>query len=140
MLATVSRNPRHVCIVSAVPTYSGGESSVTHAENCAESATMLTPQANVIAPRISGDAPARYAKPTPNAQNPLITIAVMVVVVRPKRSATNPATTHPMAPDATVANAIMLGVARGRACWAATAAQNSAIQLHIAYSSHMWPR
>src|SRR6185437_6432475 len=116
MLTTVSKNPRQVCMVSAVPTYSAGASSVTHAENCAESATMLTPQISVRAPSTTGDAAARNARPMPNAQQPLITIAVIVMVVRPNRSASEHAATQPIAPAATARNAIMLETTTGNAC------------------------
>src|SRR5437868_3101949 len=54
---SVIANPTQVCVVSAVPTYAGGESSVTAVENCAESATTLTPQTSAIAMVSAGDPP-----------------------------------------------------------------------------------
>lgn len=48
-------NPVAVCIVRAVPTYSGGLSYVTAAENWAESATTVTPHTSSTGvSRISG--------------------------------------------------------------------------------------
>ena len=44
MLTIVSRNPRQICSVSAVPTCVLGLNSETSAENCAESATIEKPQ------------------------------------------------------------------------------------------------
>src|SRR5207244_11182167 len=43
--AIVSANPTHVCVVRAVPTYAGGESSVSAGENWAESGRSVSPQA-----------------------------------------------------------------------------------------------
>src|SRR5215210_3529797 len=40
----VNKKPMHICIVNAVPIYCGSPSSVTHDENCAESATTVAPQ------------------------------------------------------------------------------------------------
>ncbi len=47
----VSRNPTDVCSVSAVPTACGGATSVTSAENCAESATIAKPQTSASSTR-----------------------------------------------------------------------------------------
>ena len=52
--AIVRRKPTHVWIVSAVPMYCGSESSVTHAENCAESATTDAPQMAATVSRSQG--------------------------------------------------------------------------------------
>ena len=43
-MTIVTRNPKQVCSVTAVPTYWLGANSVIAAENCAESATMEIPQ------------------------------------------------------------------------------------------------
>ena len=44
MVRSVSVKPRAVCSVSMVPTQARSDSSAIDAENCAESATMATPQ------------------------------------------------------------------------------------------------
>ncbi len=67
--------------------------------------------------------------------------AAMVSVVRPRRSASAPARMQPSPPEATTANAARLAVPASVApVRASEAARNTGIQLHIAYSSHMWPR
>ncbi len=134
----VSKNPSDVWSVSAVPVYSGGTSSVMHVENCAESAITLAPHTSVITRSTLNGAPADG--PMTRAQIPLIAIAPIVSAVRPLRSATHPPATHPAAPAASVANAMRAGSAGENPRAIAIAAQNAAIQLHIAYSSHMWPR
>src|SRR4030095_2751774 len=93
----VSRNPTHVCIVNAVPTYWGSPSSVTQAENCAESATTVAPQ--IAATNKSSKGIPQNRKPISRQQLPLIAIAHDVTTVRPMRSATNPAATQPTAPQ-----------------------------------------
>ena len=57
IVTMVSRKPRQVCRVSAVPTYSTGEYSLTSAENCAESATTAKPQTITSAKNHTGAAP-----------------------------------------------------------------------------------
>src|SRR5882672_12452989 len=77
--------------------YCGSPSSVTQAENWAESATTLAPQiAATIRSRI-GFAP--NSNPITRQQLPLIAIAHEVTIVRPTRSAIRPATTQPAAPQ-----------------------------------------
>src|SRR5437867_3820664 len=55
--AIVSANPTHVCVVRAVPTYAGGESSVIAVENWAESAMIVIPQTLASASVTSGGPP-----------------------------------------------------------------------------------
>src|SRR5882724_1003719 len=98
----VNKNPRHVCIVSAVPMYCGSPSSVTQAENWAESATTLAPQIAATIKRAIGFAPKN--NPMTRQQLPLIAIATEVTIVRPIRSATRPATTQPTAPQPITTN------------------------------------
>src|SRR5205809_198061 len=138
MVKQVSRNPRLVCRVSAVPTSSRGASSLTAAENCAESATTVTPQTSS-----SGIITARgraNTKPTASAQAPDSVIAALVISVRPQRSAYLPPSQHPNAPLPTTANVTSAGAApcAPRAC--SLAATNATSHVHIAYSSHIWPR
>src|SRR6185436_9613458 len=89
IVTIVSRNPRQVWSVSAVPTYSWGATSVTSAENCAESATIDTPQTNVTA-TTNRSGPFTRA-PTVRAQTPLTAMATMVTGARPAWSAALPA-------------------------------------------------
>ena len=86
---SVIAKPTHVCVVSAVPTYAGGESSVIAVENCAESATTLMPQTIAMTSVSAGGPP--NVRPITPAQAPLTAIAAMVSVVRPQRSAPAPA-------------------------------------------------
>src|SRR5438309_1380469 len=79
---SVIEKPTHVCVVSAVPTYAGGESSVIAVENCAESATTLIPHTSATA-IVSAGAPANV-RPISNAHAPLTAIAAIVSVVRPQ--------------------------------------------------------
>ena len=70
-------------------------------------------------------------------------MAPLVTTVRPHRSAYRPPSQHPTAPLPTTANVSSAGSAPPaapppRAC--SLAAMNTAIQVHIAYSSHMCPR
>jgi hypothetical protein len=68
-------------------------------------------------------------------------MAAMVTVVRPSRSATMPATTQPMPPAATTRKAAKEARAGSVSPDAAKlAARKSGSHVHIAYSSHMWPR
>ena len=60
-------------------------------------------------------------------------IAMIVTVVRPSRSATSPATTHPAPPDPTTAKAARLAAAGSLVPAAAKlAARKSGTQVHIA--------
>src|SRR5262249_13772632 len=93
----VNKNPTHICSVNAVPMYFGSPSSVTHEENCAESATTLAPQ--ITASNNNAHTAPPNKKPTSKQQLPLIAIATDVTTVRPTRAAMSPATTHPIAPD-----------------------------------------
>src|ERR1700754_704577 len=92
----VNKNPTHICNVNAVPMYFGSPSSVTHEENCAESATTLAPQ--ITASNNNGSALPPYKKPTSKQQLPLIAMDHDVTTARPTRPEINPATTHPIAP------------------------------------------
>src|SRR6185436_11985295 len=86
-----------VCIVNAVPRYCGSPSSVTQAENCAESATTAAPQTAATSKSKAGFPPNR--NPISKQQLPLIAIAQEVMTVRPRRSARSPAATQPTAPQ-----------------------------------------
>ena len=72
---------------------------------------------------------------------PEMAMATIVTAVRPSRSATRPATMHPAPPTPTIRNAARLALV-GLSVPAARklAARNSGTQVHMAYSSHMWPR
>ena len=96
MVATVSRKPAHVCIVSMVPMVPGSESSAIEAENWAESAITTTPEKKARENTSQGAAP--NEKPMMTAQIPLDAIAPMVSAVRPTRSASKPPKTAPNAP------------------------------------------
>jgi len=84
----VNKNPRQVCIVSAVPRYCGSPNSVTQAENCAESAITLAPQIAATNKRSSGG-PLK-SRPITRQQVPLMAMAVDVTNVRPYLSAKKP--------------------------------------------------
>src|SRR5690242_15045331 len=92
--------------------YWGSPSSVTHAENWAESATTLAPQIAATIKRAIGFAPKN--NPMTRQQLPLVAIATEVTIVLPTRSAIRPAMTQPTAPqpittkDPTSANAELL--------------------------------
>src|SRR2546425_10936398 len=60
--AIVSANPTHVCVVRAVPTYAGGESSVIAVENWAESAMIVIPQTLASASVTSGGPPSEIGR------------------------------------------------------------------------------
>src|SRR3989442_16022568 len=77
--------------------YRGSPSSVTQAENCAESATTLAPQIAATTKSRIGFAP--NSRPVTRQQLPLTAIAHDVTMVRPTRSAINPAITHPAPPQ-----------------------------------------
>ena len=74
-------------------------------------------------------------RPMAAAQLPLTAIAMIVSVVRPSRSARNPAPTHPIAPDAMVANAASFAavdaVPTDNVC-AKLAFKNTPIHAHMA--------
>src|SRR5258708_6745862 len=139
MVAQVSRNPRLVCSVRAVPTYSCGASSLTAAENCAESATTVMPHRSSSG--ISAASGAANSRPTASAQLPDTAIATLVTIERPQRSPYVPPSQQPNAPMPTTANVTSAATAvtsvslPRRAC--SLAATNAAIQVHIAYTSHM---
>src|SRR5690349_2600201 len=76
--------------------YCGSPSSVTHDENCAESATTVAPHIAATNNNTNGLPP--YNNPIIRQHVPLIAIAHDVTKVLPTRSAINPATTHPIAP------------------------------------------
>ena len=78
-----------------------------------------------------GAAPNR--NPIASALAPLQAIATIVTVVRPARSATSPATTHPSPPEATTRNAPRLASDASLSPPAAKlAAMNSGTHVHIA--------
>src|SRR6266568_2110916 len=89
-------------MVSIVPTIEDSDNSAMLAENCAESATTVIPHRRHSVMRTAGLLP--YRNPTSTEQVPLRTIAVIATVVRPQRSASQPAITHPNAPLPMVAN------------------------------------
>ena len=72
---------------------------------------------------------------------PDTTIAVLVISVRPQRSAYFPPSQHPSAPLPTTANVtsaarpVTSAPGPRRAC--SLAVMNTAIHVHMAYSSHM---
>src|SRR4029079_3078165 len=76
--------------------YCGSPSSVTHDENCAESATTVAPQIAATINSNTGLLP--YNNPITKQHVPLIAIAHDVTRVLPTRSAIKPATTQPIAP------------------------------------------
>src|SRR5437762_6823676 len=102
MVGAVRRNPRRVWSVRAVPTEAAGASSLTAAENCAESAITAIPHTSNTGTRIQSGRP--YTSPTPSAHTPDTTIATLVTVVRPSRSAYRPPSQHPIAPIPTTQN------------------------------------
>ena len=102
----VSRKPTQVCTVTMVPTCSASDSSTTLAENCAESATTVIPQTAQKTTSSHGGLPNR--KPASTAQLPLRSMAPMVSVVRPQRSAKMPPARQPIAPTPMVAKAASL--------------------------------
>ena len=112
--------------------------SVTIAENCAESPMTVTPHTTDTSRKIQRGA--SNVKPMSSAQRPDNAIMIEVVAVRPMRSAITPPRMQPMMPEPITANVIRdaLDVLRPRSCSAAWA--NARNQPHIAYSSHMWPK
>ena len=99
----VSRNPRQVCTVRAVPRYSSSVVSETMAENCAESATTETP--HTAASRRSTPNGAWNAGTVSAQQVALTIMAHAATLARPRRSAENPAATAPIAPAPMAAKA-----------------------------------
>ena len=83
--------------------YCGSPSSVTHAENCAESATIDAPQMTATLATPTNGPLAR--NPTATAHAPLTVIETIVTSGLPTRSATTPAITHPAVPAEIVAKA-----------------------------------
>src|SRR4029450_8335477 len=135
MEIVVSKKPMHICSVRAVPMYCRSPSSVTHDENCAESATTVAPQ--IAATNNSNDGLPPNRKPTTKQQLPLIAIAHEVTTVRPTRSAIKPATAHPIAPAPITTND-PASASFGETPRAAKLDRNiKGIHVHIAYSSHM---
>src|SRR5688572_668732 len=94
----VSRNPREVCSVRAVPTACGGALSLTMALNCAESATTKKPQHHTSGTSSHGLAPNR--KPITTQQAPEIAIATVTTLAYPQRSAIHPPQSEPTLPIA----------------------------------------
>src|SRR2546428_13918366 len=89
----VSAKPTLVWVVSAVPTYAGGESSVTAVENCAESAMTVKPQTTPTRSVSQGGPP--KVRPISSAQRPDSAMATIGKVVRPPRSDTLPPAYQP---------------------------------------------
>jgi hypothetical protein len=117
----------------------GGASSLTAVENWAESAITLMPHTTSTTTSTTVGAP--NSSPATTALEPETAMAAMVSVVRPSRSASAPAATQPMAPAATTRNATPLAPAAGTSPeMARLAAMKAGTQVHMAYSSHMWPR
>ncbi len=139
IVTPVSRNPAAVCNARAEPAVPGGASSLTAVENCAESATTVMPHTTSTVSTMAVGAPNR--KPTTMALEPESAMAVIVTVVRPSRSANAPAPMQPTAPEATTRKATPLAAAGGTSPDSASvAATKTGTQVHMAYSSHMWPR
>ena len=127
--------------MSAVPTWSAGASSLTAVENWAESATTVTPQTRSSGTSTPSGRP--NTTPAESAQAPEIIMATLVTTVRPQRSAYSPPSQQPTAPLPTTANVSRAGSAPPAASpppACSLAAMNTAIHVHIAYSSHMCPR
>src|SRR5215211_4374992 len=125
----VNKNPTHICIVNAVPMYCGSPSSVTHDENCAESATTVAPQIAATSNSNAGLPP--YNNPITKQHVPLIAIAHDVTRVLPTRSAINPATTQPIAPAPITMND-PISASFGSPFWSARLERIiTGIQIHI---------
>src|SRR5216110_1276249 len=110
--------------------YCGSPSSVTQAENCAESATTLAPQMAATISNAIGLAPNR--NPITKQQLPLIAIAADVTIVRPTRSAIAPATTQPIAPQPITRNDPISASAGSLLRTERLARSMKGIQVHIA--------
>src|SRR5580765_4747947 len=117
-------------MVSAVPMYWGSPSSVTHAENWAESATTDAPQIAAMRARSQGGAEKK--SPITRQHAPEIAIAQEVTSVRPARSARRPAATHPTAPAPITRNEIASASAGARPCALRLARSITGIHVHIA--------
>src|SRR5437588_7333601 len=115
--------------------YCGSPSSVTQAENCAESATTLAPHIAATINSAIGCAP--NSSPMIKQQLPLIAIAAEVTIVLPTRSATRPAITQPTAPQPITTNDPTSAKAGSLLRTDKLARIMNGIQVHIAYSSHM---
>jgi hypothetical protein len=116
--------------------YAGSASSVTAAENWAESAMTAAPQTRPKASSAAAGQP--WAQGVSRQHAPDTTMAVMATVVRPRRSAAQPAPTQPMAP----ATPMMAKAMRRAGCMPSgpsALARNTASHVHAAYSSHMCP-
>ena len=100
----VTRKPIPVWNVNAVPRYVSSDNSVKAVENWAESATTEAPHTNAIMdisnPNSIGRNPMNRAAP------PLRAIMILVVAVRPIRSAIIPAATQAAAPEINTAKVI----------------------------------
>src|ERR1043165_111069 len=118
--------------------YCGSPSSVTQAENCAESATTLAPQMAATISNAIGLAPNN--NPITRQQLPLIIIAAEVTIVLPTRSAIAPATTQPIAPHPMTRNDPTSASAGSLLRAARLARIMKGIHVDIAYSSHMCPQ
>src|SRR4029078_11620878 len=115
--------------------YCGSPSSVTHDENCAESATTVAPQIAATINSNTGLPP--YNNPITRQHVPLIAIAHDLQKVLPTRSASNPATTHPIAPAPITMND-PISASSGFAFRSARLERIiTAIQIHMPESSHM---
>ena len=110
-MIAVRAKPRAVCRVKSVPVHCGGLSSVMAAENCALSAMIDRPQSRSSGIISQGGAWKR--RPARRAQLPEMPMEIMVMVVRPWRSAARPATRQPTAPMATTAKAVRLAAEAG---------------------------
>src|SRR5215470_10762550 len=115
--------------------YCGLPSSVTQAENCAESATTVAPQIPAMVSNTVGCAP--NARPIIRQHAPLIAIAAEVTTVRPIRSAIKPAITQPTAPQPITRNEETSASAGSLFRDARLARIMNGIHVHIAYNSHM---
>src|SRR5258708_4432135 len=101
------------------------------AENWAESATTAKPQTRHRPTNTAGDPP--YNRPTLRAQIPLTSNEPMVKVVRPKRSASLPASRLPRPPTPMTAKAARLAQVVLRFDSAKLAIRKAGIQAHMAY-------
>ena len=79
-MSSVNVKPAQVCAVSMLPIKSGSESSLTLAENWAESATAAALHTKHSSPNRKGEPP--NSRPTASAHALLNVIATMVVRVR----------------------------------------------------------
>ena len=106
---------------------------MTAVENCAESATTVTPQTRASASVTAGGPP--NVSPIVAAQSALAAMAAIVAAVRPQRSETTPPSQQPSAPIAMTTNVAVLGARPAYPVAAAARAlskRNRPIQAHIA--------